>query len=212
MKRTFVVALALASTAFAQQRVDVLVRGGTIVDGTGAPGRSTDIGIAGDRITFIGDAAAAHIVAARTINASGLIVSPGFIDPHTHTLEDLSSPSRHGNENYLMQGVTTVLTGNDGGGPLQHLPRFLRPGLRTVPAPNAALYVGFGSVRTEVLGNADVAPNPEQLERMRGMVKKSMEDGAIGLSTGLFYSPQNFSEDAGSDRRTWRRSPPPMAE
>lgn len=193
MKRTIAFGFVCALTICAQQRVDVLVRGGTVVDGTGAPGRIADVGLQGDRIVFLGNASTAHVVAAREIDARGLIVSPGFIDPHTHTLGDLSSVKHHGNENYLFQGVTTVLTGNDGGGPLNTgaiLAKWTEDGIGT----NAALYVGFGSVRTEVLGNADVTPNPEQLERMRGMVKKSMEEGALGLSTGLFYSPQNFSK------------------
>ena len=189
MKR---VLLALCGiTLVAQQRFDVLLRGGTVVDGTGAPGRVADVGITANRITFVGDAKA--FKAARTIDATGLIVAPGFIDPHTHALEDLSSKERHSNENYLLQGVTTVFVGNDGAGPVNTgtvLANWTRDRIGT----NALLYVGFGSVRQEVLGRADVAPNAEQLNRMRAIVKKSMDAGAVGLSTGLFYSPQNFSK------------------
>jgi len=186
----FAVFLALALSLSAQQRVDVLLRGGTVVDGTGSPGRIADVGLTGDRITFIGDGK--NIAATRTIDARGMIVAPGFIDPHTHTLEDLSNKQHHGNENYLLQGVTTVLTGNDGGGPVNTstiLSNWTRDGIGT----NAVLYVGFGAVRVEVLGRADTTPNASQLDRMRAIVKKSMDGGAIGLSTGLFYSPQNFS-------------------
>ena len=188
-------ALAAISTiaAFAQQqKVDVLFQYGTLIDGAGAPPRRANIGITGDRSTFIGTT---KIDATRTIDATGLIVSPGFIDPHTHTLEDLSNKKRHGNENYLLQGVTTVLTGNDGGGPINTgtvLANWTRDGIGT----NAALYVGFGSVRQEVLGRANSAPNPAQLDRMRAIVKHAMDGGALGLSTGLFYSPQNFSQTA----------------
>ena len=189
-----VVLIALcAITLAAQQRVDLLLRGGTIVDGSGAPARLADVGLAANRITFIGNATAAKVQATRTIDATGLIVAPGFIDPHTHSLEDLSSKDRHGNENYLLQGVTTVLAGNDGAGPVNTgtvLDNWTRDGIGT----NAALYVGFGSVRQEVLGRADVAPDSDQLNRMRAIVKKAMDGGAIGLSTGLFYSPQNFSK------------------
>ena len=192
MKRALAFLGAMVSLS-AQQRVDVLLRGGSLVDGSGSPARIADIGLTASRITFIGDSIAAKVQATRTIDATGLIVSPGFIDPHTHTLEDLSSKDRHGNENYLLQGVTTVFTGNDGAGPVNTgavLANWTRDGIGT----NAALYVGFGAVRQEVLGRADVAPNNDQLNRMRAMVKKSMDTGAIGLSTGLFYSPQNFSK------------------
>ena len=181
----------LALTATAQQKVDILLRGGTIVDGTLNPPRKADIGIIKDRITFIGDART--ITAAKTINLEGLIVSPGFIDPHTHALEDLNSKSKNSNENYLQQGVTTVFVGNDGAGPINTSAIFetwKTQGIGT----NAALYVGFGSIRQEVLGKANVAPNPDQLKKMRAIVKRSMDAGAIGLSTGLFYSPQNFSQ------------------
>jgi N-acyl-D-amino-acid deacylase len=120
-----------ATTAGAAQQPDVLLRGGTIVDGTGAPARTGDVAITGDRITFVGDAARARVTARRVIDARGLFVAPGFIDPHTHTLEDLRDASRDRRQNagYLMQGVTTVIAGNDGGGPLEvgeTLDRFAR--------------------------------------------------------------------------------------
>ena len=88
---TAIVAAVLSSTAAAQQQVDVLIRGGTVVDGTGSAGRVTDVGITGDRITFVGDAAAGRVTGKRSIDAKGLVVAPGFIDPHTHTAGDLSS-------------------------------------------------------------------------------------------------------------------------
>ena len=100
---------------------DVLIRGGTVVDGTGAPRRVADVALRGDRVVFVGDAARSGVRAARTIDAAGLVVAPGFIDPHTHTMGDLSdsSAARRQNLDYLMQGVTTVITGNDGGGPIE---------------------------------------------------------------------------------------------
>jgi hypothetical protein len=97
------------------QRLDLIIRGGSLIDGSGSPAIQADIGIAGDRIVFVG--ASAGRTAKRTIDATGLIVTPGFIDPHTHTADDLSDPKRSRNQPYLMQGVTTVATGNDGASP-----------------------------------------------------------------------------------------------
>src|SRR4051812_13311480 len=108
----------LAAPLAAQQQVDVLIRGGTLVDGSGGAPRRADVGIRGDRITFVGDAAAGRGSGGRVIDATGLIVAPGFIDPHTHTGGDLSNQNRKSNLPYLMQGVTTVITNNDGGGPI----------------------------------------------------------------------------------------------
>ena len=100
----------------APENLELLLLGGQVVDGSGSAPRVEDVGIRGDRIVFLGDASRKRLTSDRTLDVHGLIVCPGFIDPHTHTLEDLSSPARHGNVNYLMQGVTTVVTGNDGGG------------------------------------------------------------------------------------------------
>ncbi|MEP7347554.1 MAG: amidohydrolase family protein [Gemmatimonadaceae bacterium] len=186
--------LMMGSVAKAQLRADVLIRGGRVVDGTGARERVADVAITGDRITFVGDAAGAGIDARRTIDAKGLIVAPGFIDPHTHTLEDLSSTdsSRRRNAPYLAQGVTTVLTGNDGGGPSDvgaSLTKLAKAGIGS----NAALYVGFGSVRTAVLGMSAAEATAEQASQMARMVRKSMQDGALGMSAGLYYAPQSYA-------------------
>jgi len=185
---------ALPGLAFAQQQqptLDLLIQGGSLVDGTGVPARSADVGVRGDRIVFIGDARRENVKASRTIFAAGLIVSPGFIDPHAHVFEDLSDSVRKTNENYLRQGVTTVVAGNDGGGPFNvrtALAKWKTQGIGT----NAALLVGYGSVRREVMAMSAKAPTAEQLNRMRGLVDKGMSEGAIGFSTGLFYTPQNY--------------------
>src|SRR5437868_3279642 len=97
------------------KQLDLLILHGKLVDGSGKKARAADVGIRGDRIVFVGDAAKAHVTASRTVDATGLIVAPGFIDPHTHTLGDLTSDQTKSNQAYLMQGVTTVITGNDGG-------------------------------------------------------------------------------------------------
>ena len=96
----------------AQPHVDLLLRGGQVIDGSGAPGRSADLGIRGDRIVFMGNGAT--VQAERILDVKGLVVSPGFIDPHAHVLADLSNTPTKANEPYLMQGVTTTVTGNDG--------------------------------------------------------------------------------------------------
>ena len=172
--------------------VDLLVKGGTVVDGTGAPSRVADVGIRGDRIAFVGNAAAANVTARRTLDATGLVVAPGFIDPHTHTTGDLSSAERHANLDYLMQGVTTVVTGNDGSSPLdigEELAEWTRGGI----GPNAALFIGEGSVRVKVMGMSDAKPTASQLDSMRSLVAHGMRDGALGLSSGLYYAPGSFA-------------------
>jgi N-acyl-D-aspartate/D-glutamate deacylase len=182
-----------ASTVSVQPTtVDVLIRGGQVYDGTTPTARTADIGVRGDRITFVGDARARSVTGRRTIDAAGLIVAPGFIDPHTHTAEDLGRPDGRANLPFLMQGVTTVITGNDGGGPLDvggTLDRWASAGIGT----NAALYIGHGTVRQAVLGSADAAPTAAQLERMRAMVTDAMRGGALGLSSGLYYAPGSFA-------------------
>src|SRR5437899_2413580 len=105
--------LSVLEKAARPDRLDILILHGKLVDGSGNKPRVADVGIRGDRIVFVGDAAKANLAAARTIDATGLVIAPGFIDPHTHTLGDLSDPKRNSNEAYLMQGVTTVITGND---------------------------------------------------------------------------------------------------
>ena len=97
--------------------VDLLLAGGMVFDGDADKAPAVgDVGISDGKITFIGDAAAAGVVAGRSIDVSGLLVTAGFIDPHTHSLTDLRSDDKNANLNYLMQGVTTVVNGNDGGG------------------------------------------------------------------------------------------------
>lgn len=185
----------LASTpAQAQtQQLDYLLLGGRILDGTGSGPRRADVGIAGDRIAFIGNAAAAHIHAKQTFSAKGLIICPGFIDPHTHADGYLNDPIRRNNLNYIMQGVTTVVVGNDGGGPIDvaaALDRYQHQGIGT----NVAILTGFGTIRRAVMGMAFADPTPAQLDQMRADVREAMEGGAFGFSTGLFYAPQSFSK------------------
>ena len=172
------------------QGLDLILRNGTVIDGSGAPSVHTDIGISGDRIVFVGSSAGKK--ATRIIDATGLVITPGFIDPHTHTAGDLTDPKRSHNEAYLMQGVTTVATGNDGDSP-EHtgdtLARWTKQGIGT----NAVLFIGQGTVRREVMAMSDAKPTPEQIEKMKALVDTAMSEGAIGLSTGLYYAPGSYS-------------------
>lgn len=175
------------------RQLDLLILHGKLVDGSGKKPRRADVGIRGDRIVFVGDARKAHLKAARTIDATGLIVAPGFIDPHTHTLGDLSDPNRKSNEAYLMQGVTTVITGNDGTSAAnigETLRKWDEQGIGT----NAILLAGFGTIRGRVLGQSDAQPTAAQLEDMKALMAKAMDDGAFGMSTGLYYAPQSYSK------------------
>jgi N-acyl-D-amino-acid deacylase len=175
------------------QQLDLLILHGKLVDGLGKRPRMADIGIRGDRIVFVGNARKGNLTAARTIDAGGLVVAPGFIDPHTHTLADLSDPNRKSNQAYLMQGVTTVVTGNDGSSVLNiadTLRKWDEQGIGT----NAILLAGHGTIRGHVLGPTDAQPNAAQLEEMKQLVARAMDEGAFGLSTGLYYAPGSYAK------------------
>lgn len=174
-------------------KVDTLIRGGSVIDGTGSPATTADVGITGDRITFVGDAATAKVQADRVIDAAGLIVAPGFIDPHTHADEDLFDPRRNANLPFLTQGVTTVFIGSDGRSriPLgKALQQLQTQGIGT----NVASFVGHNAVRQAVMGSVDAAPTVEQLAKMKDLVRQGMSEGAIGLSTGLYYAPGSYAK------------------
>ncbi len=189
LETTLMAVLWMAPLVHAQD-LDLILRNGTVIDGSGSPSTHTDVGIAGDRIVFVGLSAGRK--AKRVIDASGLVITPGFIDPHTHTADDLTDPKRGRNEAYLMQGVSTVATGNDGDSP-EHtgdtLARWARQGIGT----NAALFIGEGTVRSEVMGMSDAKPTPEQMQKMKALVDTAMNEGAIGLSTGLYYAPGSYA-------------------
>ena len=174
-------------------KVDTLIRGGSVIDGTGVPATKADVGITGDRITFIGDSVAANIQADRVIDAAGLIVAPGFIDPHTHADEDLFDPKRNANLAFLTQGVTTVFIGSDGRSRIPFAKAFQQLDTQKI-GTNVASFVGHGAVRSAVMGMSDATPTAEQLEKMKTLVRQGMEEGAIGLSTGLYYAPGSYSK------------------
>ncbi len=172
---------------------DFLIKGGTIIDGSGAESIVADLAIKDDRIVFIGNSDSITINAQTTVNAKGKIVSPGFIDPHTHSLGDLKNENSSANLNYLTQGVTTVVNGNDGEGPYEVTKissQLMGQGIGT----NTAFFVGHNTVRSAVLGADNIAPDTNQLEEMKRLVKQGMEEGALGFSTGLYYAPGSYSK------------------
>lgn len=174
------------------EQADIILRGGTVYTGTDAPFVG-DVAIRGDRIVAIGRKVS--IPAKRVIDAKGMIVSPGFIDPHTHMGAALGStdPRARLVPAFLMQGVTTAFIGNDGGGAVDVGKTLQRAETRPVGI-NYAAYIGFGAVRTKVIGKADRAPTANELAEMKGLVSTAMCSGALGLSTGLFYAPQSFAK------------------
>lgn len=176
-----------------QRQLDLLIVHGKLVDGSGKNSRKADVGIRGDRIVFVGDASKAQLAAARTIDAAGYVVAPGFIDPHTHTLGDLSNNDTKSNLAYLTQGVTTVVTGNDGSS-AANIAETLRKWDAQGIGTNAILLAGHGTIRGRVLGPGDMQPAPAQLEEMKRQVAQAMDDGAFGISTGLYYAPGSYAK------------------
>lgn len=171
---------------------DLLIRGGTVYPGGGEPFVG-DVAIAGDRVIAMGPGLV--IDAARTIDAAGLVVAPGFIDPHTHMAGWLTAdePQQRLVEPFLLQGVTTAFVGNDGGGPIE-VGQMLASARAKPVGINYAAFTGFGTIREAVIGQARRAPTAEELARERALVRQAMCEGALGLSTGLFYAPQSFSQ------------------
>ncbi|MEG3179354.1 N-acyl-D-amino-acid deacylase family protein [Sphingomonas sp. LT1P40] len=176
--------------------LDLIITGGQVIDGTGSAPRAAEIGITGDRIVYVGQRPRGT-TALRTIDARGLTVTPGLIDPHTHSTSDALSKdvTKRQLANHLLQGVTSIAIGNDGGGATDIAGLFAR--LSTNPTgPNVASFTGFGEARLAVIGNRDRAPTPAETARMETLVARAMCDGALGLSAGLYYAPQSFAKTA----------------
>jgi N-acyl-D-amino-acid deacylase len=183
----------LPAVAFRQAQpltFDVLIRNGRVMDGSGNPWLRTDVGIREDRIAAVGrlpDARATTI-----IDAADRLVTPGFIDVHSHAGEGLSRPELRQAQPILAQGVTTVVINPDGGGPTDLAAQRLALETGGV-GPNVALLIGHGSVRGAVMGSDNRRPTPDELDRMRALVRRAMQQGAFGLSSGLFYVPGSYA-------------------
>jgi dihydroorotase/N-acyl-D-amino-acid deacylase len=180
---------ALSFSLLAQQPFDILITGARVVDGSGNPYFYADIGIRGDTIADLGRLRG-H-AAATTLDAAGLTVAPGFLDIHNHSYPAIfDEPTAKG---YLYQGVTTLVGGPDGSSPIPLKPALDKlAGLRM--SVNMGLCTGHGSIRRLVMNMDNRRPTPQELTRMKEMVRQGMLDGAMGLSTGLFYTPASFAD------------------
>jgi dihydroorotase/N-acyl-D-amino-acid deacylase len=183
-----ILAAMLPHSASAQIDFSVIIEGGLVADGTGRALFRADVGLRGDRIEAVGDLAGEP--AAVRVDATGLVVAPGFIDIHSHADGSLARLPLA--ENYVRQGVTSVFGGQDGDSPLD-LGTFLG-GFDLEPAAvNLGMFVGHGSVRERVVGLDDRPATGAELEEMARLVDRAMRDGAFGLSSGLEYTPGRFA-------------------
>jgi N-acyl-D-amino-acid deacylase len=186
-----VLAAPLASPLTAQQpEWTLLIRNGTVIDGTGAARYAADIAVRGDRIIAVSRTPLDASRAARVVDARGLIVAPGFIDLHAHIDPLLSKP---GAKSAVTQGVTTALGGPDGSGPWP-LKQYLDTAAKSGLGINVAYLVGHNTVRRAVMGTENRAPTAAELARMIALIRQGMGEGAFGISTGLRYVPGYYSK------------------
>jgi len=192
MKRCSVFPLALLTVNLAlglhAQTYDVIIRHGRVVDGSGNPAFFADVAVKKGRIAVVGRVDGR---AKTQIDASGLIIAPGFIDVHTHA-DDIAEMPRA--ENFVRMGVTTIVVGNCGGSTL-NVAKLFRAVEHTNVAVNVATLVGHNSVREKAMGGSfDRPPTPQELAMMKALIEQAMKDGAVGLSTGLIYQPGVFAQ------------------
>jgi N-acyl-D-amino-acid deacylase len=188
--RILLIPSAPVATAMQDAPYDLLIRNGRVLDGSGNPWRTADVAIRGGRIAAMGNLGDA--AATRVIDATGLTVTPGFIDVHSHAAQGLSGTLNEARP-LLAQGLTTVVLNPDGGGPVDikaQRARFEQHGTGV----NVAMYVPHGSIRREVLGMADRSPTAAELDRMIALARAGMAAGAIGLSSGPYYAPGSYAK------------------
>ncbi|MEZ4898959.1 MAG: amidohydrolase family protein, partial [Saprospiraceae bacterium] len=171
------------------QTYDLIIRHGKILDGTGNPWYTGDLAVRDGEIRTIGNLATAS--AKEIIDADGLYIAPGFIDVHAHVEGSLEN--RPTGDNFIQDGVTTVVTGNCGGSRLD-LQQYFKELNAEGFSLNVASLIGHNTIRRAVMGNEDRAPTTEELDNMKKLVAKAMSDGAVGLSTGLIYLPGTFAK------------------
>lgn len=188
MKYLLLLFLLYTPLLYSQPAFDVLIKNGKIIDGTGNSWYIADIGISKGKIVLIQkDCTAA---AAKIIDATGLIVAPGFIDVHTHIEGDeIKTPTA---DNFIYDGVTTVITGNCGLSNTD-IGKYLHWIDSLHLSINVASLIGHNDVRKAVMGKANRSATPNELKQMDSIVTKAMQDGAVGFSTGLIYIPGAYS-------------------
>ena len=184
----FILTLAWIVTACTTPTFDIIIKNGQIADGTGSELFEANIYIRGGKVVTVGNLKKA--MSTRSIDATGLVITPGFIDMHTHSeRKSLDFPAV---ENYLQQGVTTMVGGNCGSSPLP-MSTFMADTEAMGIGPNLALLVGHNTVRQEVIGTENRLATEAELKAMQALVQTAMDDGAFGMSTGLKYIPGAYS-------------------
>lgn len=184
--------LLLAACTKQKVDADILIKNGTVYTGEDATPKTVSIAVKDDKIIYVGKADAVEVVASKIIDANGLVVSPGFIDPHTHATMDLSNPELSDNKPFLYQGITTVTVGNDGSSPyplMKYRDKCEEHGVGT----NIVLLVGHGTIRRITIGDSDRKATKTDIEQMQKLIQTEMKAGAFGMSTGLFYAPGSYS-------------------
>lgn len=173
------------------QDFDLIISGAEVIDGSGHETFYADIGIRDKRIVCIGDLTGAR--SESRIDARGLTVSPGFIDVHTHIERNVPANSTFVAQNFVRQGVTTLITGNCGRSFLD-IGKFFKLLEANGSQVNIASLIGHNTVRQSVMKQSSDAPSPQQLKQMSALVDRAMSDGAFGMSTGLIYVPGTFAK------------------
>ena len=180
---------ALPFSVFAQRKADLLIKNGKIIDGSGNSWFYGDIAIRKGKIYAVGNLS--HLKAKEVIDAKKQVIAPGFIDVHTHIEGDEKrTPTA---DNFIHDGVTTVITGNCGSSNVD-IKEYFRMLDSLKLSVNVATFIGHNNVRQAVLGTANREPNPSELREMEMLVGKAMQDGAVGLSTGLIYIPGTYAK------------------
>jgi N-acyl-D-aspartate/D-glutamate deacylase len=172
-------------------KADVILHGGTVYDGSGKPGVIGDVAILGEKIVAVGKFDIAGTP--RVVDCTGLFVTPGFIDLHTHSDTPLQQKTTRNCRNYTAQGVTTSVTGNCGSGPVD-VAAFFKSLDKNGVGTNVIHQVPHNNVRSIVMGNVNRPPTAEELKTMESLVDKAMADGAWGFSTGLIYNPGTYAK------------------